>query len=133
MAEVSVRILTSLPLSLTRTPVLYGTTMAMYMYSVIPSIFCKVPNHLPPDHFLGLFEKFSSLPQYQLKDPFPQSLRSAVLDLASSNLICSVALTGVLALQAGRFWAETADDEPIVEENEEELKGRQSRAKTPSI
>lgn len=40
------------------------------------------------------------------------------MDLASSHLICSVALTGVLALQAGRFWAETYDVDTVIEEND---------------
>ena len=35
----------------------------------------------------------------------------ATLALASNNLMSSVALTGVLALQAGRHWAEMADAE----------------------
>jgi len=35
----------------------------------------------------------------------------STLELASNNLVCSVALTGVLALQAGRWWAERADPE----------------------
>jgi hypothetical protein len=74
---------------------LFGTTTAMYLYTVMPN----------------LFTKFASLPVHQLTDPFPRALRSATLDLASNNLICSVALTGVLALQAGRFWAEKSDAE----------------------
>ncbi|KAG5221675.1 Shr3 amino acid permease chaperone [Salix suchowensis] len=53
---------------------------------------------------LCVFAKFASLPTHSLKDPIPNNLRTAALDLASNNLICSVALTGVLALQAGRFW-----------------------------
>jgi hypothetical protein len=67
-----------------------------------------------------LFEKFTSIPGHQLKDPFPRSLRRATLELASNNLICSVALTGVLALQAGRLWAELAE----AEEEEEEEEGQ---------
>lgn len=94
---------------------LFGTTIAMYCYSVIPI----------------LFAKFSSLPSHQLKDPVPRALRAMTLDLASNNLICSVALTGVLALQAGRFWAESADDDALMEESEDELKGGQSRGRTP--
>ncbi|EDR14812.1 uncharacterized protein LACBIDRAFT_305935 [Laccaria bicolor S238N-H82] len=96
---------------------LFGTAIAMYLHSVLPS----------------LFAKFSSLPAHQLKDPFPRALRHATLELASNNLICSVALTGVLALQAGRFWAESADDgddDYVVVESEEQ-KEAQSRAKTP--
>jgi hypothetical protein len=45
-----------------------------------------------------------------VKDAFPRSLRTPTLDLASNHLVCSVALTGVLILQAGRWWAELADD-----------------------
>ncbi|KAG6818162.1 hypothetical protein H0H87_000067 [Tephrocybe sp. NHM501043] len=94
---------------------LFGTTVAMYLYSVLPSVFAK----------------FNSLPAHQLKDPFPRSLRLVTLELASNNLICSVALTGVLALQAGRFWAESSDgdDEEVFEESE--VEGTQTRAKTP--
>jgi len=72
---------------------LYCTTVVMYLYSVFPN----------------LFAKFTSLPSHQLKDPIPYSLRTSTLELASNNLVCSVALTGVLALQAGRWWAERAD------------------------
>jgi len=96
---------------------LFGTTIAMYLYSVLPS----------------LFAKFSSLPTHQLKDPFPRALRNPTLELASSNLICSVALTGVLALQAGRLWAERADDEDDVVVETEEAKGIKSQGKTPDI
>jgi hypothetical protein len=46
-------------------------------------------------------------------DPFPRPLRHLTLELASNNLICSVALTGVLVLQAGRFWAEMPDEEDM--------------------
>jgi len=42
---------------------------------------------------------------------FPSDLRTPTLGLASSHLVCSVALTGVLALQAGRWWVERADDD----------------------
>jgi hypothetical protein len=100
--------------------------------------FSPVRSPFPPHHRsfssgAGLFAKFSSLPAHQLKDPFPRALRHATLELASNNLICSVALTGVLALQAGRFWAESADDgedDYVVVESEEQ-KEAQSRAKTP--
>jgi len=79
---------------------LFCTTIATYLYSVLPSIFAQ----------------FEVLPAHQLKDPFPPSLRSATLELATTNLMCSVALTGVLVLQAGRFWAERADTEDDAEE-----------------
>ncbi|KAJ7905409.1 Shr3 amino acid permease chaperone [Mycena olivaceomarginata] len=99
---------------------LFGTTVVLYLYSVIPIIVAK----------------FSTLPAHRLKDPFPDSLRSATLGLASNHLMCSVALTGVLVLQAGRWWAEQSDDEADVAELRREaalLKGRQSRAKTPDV
>ncbi|KAG6889302.1 hypothetical protein C0995_001958 [Termitomyces sp. Mi166 len=109
---------------------LFGVTVAMYLYSVLPSPLLQ-PIFLPlPDLPTGLFAQFSALPDHQLKDPFPRSLRLVTLELASNNLICSVALTGVLALQAGRFWAENsdADDEVLVSG---EMEGPQSRTKTP--
>ncbi|KAI5981475.1 hypothetical protein EDD15DRAFT_366454 [Pisolithus albus] len=78
--------------------ILYGTTVLMYLYSVIPNVMAK----------------FSSLPHYQINEPFPRVLPSPTLDLASNHLICSVALTGILILQAGRWWAELSDrdDDP---------------------
>jgi len=75
--------------------VLYGTAISVYVQSVLPSIFANyvvLPPHLPGAKF-------------------PPDLRAPTLGLASSHLICSVALTGVLALQAGRWWAERADDD----------------------
>ncbi|KAI0048537.1 hypothetical protein FA95DRAFT_1557894 [Auriscalpium vulgare] len=74
---------------------LYGAAVAMYIYSVLPS----------------LFANFSALPPHALSDAFPAALRTPTLELASSHLVCSVALTGVLALQAGRWWSERADDD----------------------
>ena len=50
--------------------------------------------------------------------PFPPTLRGPTLELASSHLMCCVALTGVLVLQAGRWWAEQKDDDD--EDDEEE-------------
>jgi len=95
---------------------LFGTSIIMYLHSVLPS----------------LFATFKSLPTHGLKDPFPRALRGATLDLASNNLICSVALTGVLALQAGRFWAEKADsdeDDSVLESDNEDA--RRTRETTP--
>ncbi|TCD65359.1 hypothetical protein EIP91_002757 [Steccherinum ochraceum] len=93
--------------------VLYGTAIAVYLYSVLPNIFANFTAlplpfasasqssagtvHVPPEA--------SSFP------PFPPSLRGPTFELASSHLVCSVALTGVLALQAGRWWAEQKDVE----------------------
>ncbi|KAN0115855.1 Shr3 amino acid permease chaperone [Russula decolorans] len=74
---------------------LYSTAIAIYVQSVLPSIFTNYVA-LPPDH-----------PGAK----FPPDLRTPTLGLASSHLVCSVALTGVLALQTGRWWAERADDD----------------------
>lgn len=72
--------------------------------------------------FPDLFEKFTSVPINSPMDAFPRSLRSSTLDLASNHLVCSVALTGVLILQAGRWWAELSDgdDEPYLQEKDAE-------------
>lgn len=106
----------------------------MYLYSVLPSTSTAISDlfTLYSDLFTGLLAKFDSLPTHQLKDPFPRALRNPTLELASSNLICSVALTGVLALQAGRLWAERADDDDAVVETEE-AKGVKPQGKTPDI
>ncbi|KAG7092312.1 hypothetical protein E1B28_008674 [Marasmius oreades] len=99
---------------------LFATTLAVYTYSVIPT----------------LRTHFTSLPPHQLNDALPQDLRAPVLDLASSHLICSVTLTGVLALQAGRFWAEKTDDEGDEEfvelDTDYKPTPSQSRSKTPN-
>jgi len=76
---------------------LFGMAIILYLYSVLPNIFAS----------------FTTLPSHQLMDPFPRPLRHLTLELASNNLICSVALTGVLVLQAGRFWAEMPDEEDM--------------------
>lgn len=102
----------------------------MYLYSVLPSLFSPLHSTFEcPYTPSGILAKFSTLPTHQLKDPFPGALRFATLELASTNLICSVALTGVLALQAGRFWAESSDTDD--EDFEVETEGLRSRAKTP--
>jgi len=85
---------------------LYCTTVVMYLYSVIPN----------------LSADFTTLPSHKLNSPFPRSLRISTLELASNNLVCSVALTGVLALQAGRWWAERADSDDDDDDDEQEAK-----------
>ena len=60
---------------------------------------------------IGIFTNFVVLPPHIAGAKFPPDLRAPTLSLASSHLICSVALTGVLALQTGRWWAERADDD----------------------
>jgi ER membrane protein SH3 len=61
--------------------------------------------------FTGIFTNYVALPPHHPGAKFPPDLRTPTLGLASSHLICSVALTGVLALQTGRWWAERADDD----------------------
>ena len=61
--------------------------------------------------FTGIFTNYVVLPPDLPGAKFPPDLRTPTLGLASSHLICSVALTGVLALQTGRWWAERADDD----------------------
>ncbi len=83
-----------------------------------------LPNHmtctLPTT---GIFSNFVVLPPHIAGAKFPPDLRGPTLGLASSHLICSVALTGVLALQTGRWWAERADDDT----NAAETLGRSGR------
>jgi hypothetical protein len=40
---------------------------------------------------------------------FPTYLKKPTMDLASSHLVCSVIMTGVLFLQAGKWWADGED------------------------
>ncbi|KAG1756491.1 Shr3 amino acid permease chaperone [Suillus paluster] len=96
---------------------LYGVTVIMYAYSVIPN----------------LMDKFTAIPPHHVKDAFPRSLRTPTLDLASNHLVCSVALTGVLILQAGRWWAELADDEEgyLTEKLEGNDFGEETKSSTP--
>ncbi|ESK93051.1 hypothetical protein Moror_8954 [Moniliophthora roreri MCA 2997] len=99
---------------------LFATTVAVYSYSVIPIV----------------SSNFTSLPPHELGDSMPLSLRTPILDLASSHLICSVALTGILGLQAGRLWAETADDDAEASiygpDTDYKTTPSQSRGKTPN-
>lgn len=84
---------------------LYGTAVFVYIYSVIPNIlenFTSLP--LP-------FASSKSMSAVSDLPPFPASLKGPTLELASSHLACSVALTGVIALQAGRWWAEMYDSD----------------------
>src|SRR6267154_1410545 len=59
----------------------------------------------------GRFTNYVALPPDHPGAKFPPDLRTPTLGLASSHLVCSVALTGVLALQTGRWWVERADDD----------------------
>ncbi|TDL27610.1 hypothetical protein BD410DRAFT_683306, partial [Rickenella mellea] len=80
---------------------LYGTAVTVYFYKVLPDFtqtFTRIPAPPLPNATPGSFT-------------FPSKLKDSVLNLASANLVCSVALTGVLALQAGRWWAELGDSD----------------------
>lgn len=84
---------------------LYGTTVYMYLHSVLPNFltnFAALPLPSVP-------AALSSAPPPALP-LFPPELRQPTLELASSHLVCSVMLTGVLFLQACRWWAEQDDD-----------------------
>ncbi|KAI0086614.1 ER membrane protein SH3-domain-containing protein [Irpex rosettiformis] len=100
---------------------LYTSAITMYTFSVLPNVFENFkPLPLPFIHKQSTGSE--GLP------PFPLSLKGPTLELASSHLICSVALTGVLVLQAGRWWAEQRDgeDEEVQAEQTSEDKPPQS-------
>jgi hypothetical protein len=58
---------------------------------------------------MGQFAPFPAPPRPDMKIGFPDRLREPVLGLAGAHLVCSVALTGVLILQAGRWWVAQKD------------------------
>ncbi|KAG9122513.1 hypothetical protein FRC07_001072 [Ceratobasidium sp. 392] len=72
---------------------LYACAIFVYIYSVIPSLI-QLSEPLPPTTAV-----------------FPKIAKDSTLALASSHLVCSVALTGVLILQAARYWVESPDGE----------------------
>ena len=72
---------------------LYATAVVVYVNSAIPT----------------LRSKFTSIPSHELAAACPPAIKRAALELASNHLMCSVALTGVLVLQAGRHWAERSE------------------------
>jgi len=91
---------------------LYVCTIYVYCSSVLPNLSEVYSRPLPaaePNTF-----------------PFPAELRQPTIELASSHLICSVALTGVLILQAGRYWAEGEDRSQLEQDAEEEARERLS-------
>jgi len=71
---------------------LYASAVAVYMHTVLPN----------------LRANFITVPEFVAE--VPEALKRSTLELASSHLVCSVSLTGVLALQAGRWWAENNND-----------------------
>ncbi|KAI0648268.1 Shr3 amino acid permease chaperone [Trametes meyenii] len=101
---------------------LYLTALAVYTYSVLPNLFAN---------FSTLPLPFTNPAAGGSLPPFPLSLREPTLELASSHLICCVVLTGVLALQAGRWWAEQADiDEDDGEDADADETGLDTGAET---
>ncbi|VDB99123.1 unnamed protein product [Peniophora sp. CBMAI 1063] len=73
---------------------LFATAGAMYSYNVLPI----------------LLQDMATLSSPAAKDaPFPPELRLPTMSLASSHLVCSVTLTGVILLQAARRWSERED------------------------
>ncbi|GBE82635.1 Shr3 amino acid permease chaperone [Sparassis latifolia] len=103
---------------------LYATTVYVYISSVLPNFFANFTSlSLPP-----LATSSSIL-------PFPSALRTPTLELASSHLVCSVTLTGVIILQAGRWWAEQSDDdaqEDLMGEGDEEAEEKRLRSRSRS-
>ncbi|KAG8786969.1 hypothetical protein FRC15_010289 [Serendipita sp. 397] len=74
---------------------LYCSAAAVYVYSAIPKL-----------------SKFTNLTPFAANLPrFPYNLRQPTIELASSHLICAVALTGVIILQTARYWAEGEQDD----------------------
>jgi len=61
-------------------------------------------------------------------DDFPSSLQQPTIELATSHLICSVALTGVLFMQAGRAWAQVEDEAEAVAAKAEEAERQLRRS-----
>lgn len=61
---------------------------------------------------IALRDDFTQAPILVTLNPpqgFPTYLKKPTLDLAISHLICSVIMTGVLFLQAGKWWADGED------------------------
>jgi hypothetical protein len=87
-----------MPLSLTSIflpVVLYLSALVAYFYSAVPRL-----------------QQFAVLPPFARNLPnFPPHLIDPTVELASSHLAVSVALTGVMILQAARYWAEGEDAE----------------------
>jgi len=74
---------------------LYLSALAAYLYSAVPRL-----------------QQFAVLPPFARNLPnFPPHRKDPTVELASSHLVVSVALTGVMILQAARYWAEGEDAE----------------------
>ncbi|KAH9926142.1 Shr3 amino acid permease chaperone, partial [Fomitopsis serialis] len=84
---------------------LYGAGIYVYAHDVLPNLSTNFTYLSFPSQSPSASLSSTTLP------PFPAYLRGPTLQLASSHLVCSVMLTGVILLQAGRWWAEQADED----------------------
>jgi len=75
---------------------LYISAISVYIYQVIPTLMDNFPQ-APIQVTLNATKEF------------PTYLKKPTMDLASSHLVCSVIMTGVLFLQAGKWWADGED------------------------
>ncbi|KAI0695436.1 Shr3 amino acid permease chaperone [Cerioporus squamosus] len=103
---------------------LYLVAIAVYVYRVVPNL---------STNFSTLPLPFSAQSSAGRLPEFPATLRQPTLELASSHLVCSVVLTGVLILQAGRWWAEQADaddDDEADADADVDEKGAETGAET---
>jgi heme/copper-type cytochrome/quinol oxidase subunit 3 len=93
--------------------VLYATAIWVYLSSAVPGMFSFFVYHYFSSLLLELTAHFGPMPVPSLstiqEGKFPAALREPTLALASAHIIVSLALTGVLILQAGRWWAEQKD------------------------
>jgi len=90
---------------------LYMSAMWVYWMSVIPNLGEIRSRPLPLEVPAGA--------------NFPEALRKPTVALASSHLVCSVALTGVLFFQALRSWAEDEDRTQREDDEREEQAERE--------
>ncbi|KAI0345179.1 hypothetical protein BDW22DRAFT_1426865 [Trametopsis cervina] len=100
---------------------LYTSAAMMYIFSVLPNILENF-KPLPLPFISSLNTAAKELP------PFPVTLKTPTLELASSHLVCSVALTGVLVLQAGRWWAEQRDRDGDDEAQPEQMNDEKTKS-----
>lgn len=98
--------------------VLSACALVVWVYSVLPSSshftssvsFSFSCSRLIPLLVLIDIDRLAErIPQY---GSFPPDLKKSTLEIATKNLVCSVALTGVMLLQAGRQTSENKDTSP---------------------
>lgn len=94
---------------------LYGSAAAVYVYSAVPKL----------SNFANLTPFAANLPR------FPPHLRQPTIEMASSHLICAVCLTGVLILQAARYWAEGEEDDGALDSRVDSSEGNWKRSPRP--